>query len=228
MPDEPTTLTAPADLVPQLRILLPNRPLTYGQALVTADRQALRTRRLLGSKTAAVDFSWMFDHPDLAVELRPEYKMPDHVSGITTKINGELVTFINGNDSYLRQRFTLAHEFKHVLDFEAVDSAYQKLGRGNNRLHEELVERICNRFAAALLMPKVWLNRLWSRGITDPVALAEVFQVSNEAMMIRLEQLGYLGFTARPHSKFFRQVDWPTIPKSTAPAPDEPDSCPVA
>ena len=102
MPNEPTTLTAPSDLLPQLRALLPSRPLTYGQAVAAADRQALRARRLLGSKTAALDFSWMFDHSDLTVELRPEYKMPDHVSGITTKINGAVVTFINGNDSYLR------------------------------------------------------------------------------------------------------------------------------
>jgi Zn-dependent peptidase ImmA (M78 family) len=230
VPEEPTTLTAPPDLLAQLRAMVPpNRSLTYGQALVLADRQALRARRLLTSKTAALDFSWLFDSGDITVELRPEYKMPDHVSGITTKINGELVIFLNGNDGYPRQRFTLAHEFKHALDFDIVDSNYAKLGRGNTQLHDEQIERICNRFAAALLMPKAWVNRLWSRGITDPMALAGLFQVSTEAMTIRLEQLGYLGFTSRPHPKFFRHI---TTALSTSVAvyemTDEQDCCEVA
>jgi hypothetical protein len=215
MTKEQATLSGPDDLFDQLRSLLPSRPLTYGQALTLAERQSGRLRTLLGVKQAAFDLSWLFVRADVSVELRPEYRMPDHTSGITTNIGGELVIFLNATESRLRQRFTLAHELKHVLDFHLLTTTYSKLGRGDAKLQADQIEWLCNRFAATLLMPKTWVNRLWTRGIQDAVALAHVFQVSTEAMQIRLETLGYSGpLTRPPAGVFFRQ---PFIPELTTP-----------
>lgn len=204
MTAELPTLTAPDDLITELRKLIPNKQLTYGQASTLAKKQANTLRTLIGSKHAAFDLSWLFKRDDLTIELRPEYKMPNHTSGITTRVNGAMVIFLNANEGHLRQRFTLAHELKHALDFDLVDSAYSGLGRGNAKLQADQIEWLCNRFAACLLMPKVWVNRLWSRGLHDPVALAHLFQVSPEAMTIRLRTLGYIGTPQRPADEFFR------------------------
>jgi Zn-dependent peptidase ImmA (M78 family) len=67
------------------------------------------------------------------------------------------------------------------------------------------VEWICNHFAACLLMPKLWVNRLWANGIQDPLAMAAVFKASAEAMKVRLDTFGYFGATPRPHETFFRR-----------------------
>ena len=209
MSDTPSQL-APAELLSQLRQLLPNRPVTYGQALALADRQATRVRRSLDCQTAVFDLSWLFALPGLTVELKPEYKMLDHTSGVTTKVGDELVIFLNANDYYLRQRFTLVHELKHAMDYDAVDTLYRQLGSGDDSLHDKQIESICNHFAASVLMPKVWVNRLWSRGIQDTLALAYEFQVSAEAMRVRLERLGYIESAPRPNPQFFRRTTVPT------------------
>ncbi len=38
---------------------------------------------------------------------------------------------INRNDSQTRRRFTLAHEFKHILDHPFIDTIYSEFFRGN-------------------------------------------------------------------------------------------------
>lgn len=205
MSDSLRILTAPPELFIELRQLVPSRPLTYGQARTLAERQATRTRRVLKSRDAALDLSWLLNRPDVTVTFRPEYKMPDNTSGMTTKINEQLVIFMNANELYLRQRFTLAHEFKHALDFEDAETIYSKLGSGDAELRANQVEWICNHFAACLLMPKLWVNRLWANGIQDPLAMAAIFKVSAEAMKVRLDTLGYFGATPRPHETFFRR-----------------------
>lgn len=217
MTNDLPTLRAPADMLPQLRKLIPQRPLTYGQALTLAERQAGAVRRLLGNKQAALDLSWLFTLEEISVTFRPEYRMPDHTSGLTTRMNDVLTIVMNASEGRLRQRFTLAHELKHVLDFDLVDTTYSKLGRGDAKRQGEQIEWICNRFAACLLMPKVWLNRLWTRGIQDPLALAHVFQVSAEAMAIRLETLGFASAPEPPRDTFFRQTVVPA-PMLTVPS----------
>lgn len=209
MSDSLRVLTAPPELLIELRQLIPSRPLTYGQARTLAERQATRTRRLLKSRDAALDLSWLLNRPDVTVTFRPEYKMPDNTSGMTTKINEKLVIFMNANEPYLRQRFTLAHEFKHALDFEDAEAIYSKLGSGDAELQTNQVEWICNHFAACLLMPKLWVNRLWANGIQDPLAMAAMFKVSAESMKVRLDTLGYFGPMPRHHKTFFRRLMLP-------------------
>ena len=86
-----------------------------------------------------------------------------------------------------RQRFSLAHEFKHILDDPLIDRLHQHLDPGRRR---ERTERLCNYFAACLLMPRAWLKRDWGDGMQQPSALARRYYVSTEAMTTRLSEVG--------------------------------------
>ena len=58
-----------------------------------------------------------------------------------------------------------------------------------SRLSARQVERVCDHFAACVLMPKRLLKQLWARGIDDPDIWPTRFQVSQAAMRVRLQGL---------------------------------------
>ena len=51
-------------------------------------------------------------------------------------------------------------------------------------------ERLCNYFAACLLMPRPWVKHDYYGGLQRPRALARRYYVSEEAMDTRLRELG--------------------------------------
>lgn len=85
-----------------------------------------------------------------------------------------------------RRRFTLAHEFKHVLDHPFTRTLYP----GHIERESPQAEAMCDYFAACLLMPRLWVKRLWTGGLQDIDHLAARFRVSPAAMSLRLSQLG--------------------------------------
>jgi Zn-dependent peptidase ImmA (M78 family) len=100
--------------------------------------------------------------------------------------------FINEAEPRVRQRFSLLHEFKHVLDFEDAQRLHAKLGNGYRRLQADMIEWIANEFAGQVLMPTPLVKRLWFS--TQNLALmAGLFNVSVEAMTTKLERLGLIG-----------------------------------
>lgn len=96
------------------------------------------------------------------------------------------------------QAFTLAHEFAHVVLRQTAISGNDYGREGSS--HERKVERWCNRFASAFLIPKSKLLELRPLPSNpapniDDQALAEVariFRVSPHAMLVRLVQLGHV------------------------------------
>jgi Zn-dependent peptidase ImmA (M78 family) len=54
------------------------------------------------------------------------------------------------------------------------------------------LEQLCDFFAACLLMPRPWVKAMWASGVQDVVALAGHFEVSPQAMQVRLFQLGLM------------------------------------
>lgn len=88
-----------------------------------------------------------------------------------------------------RLLFTLIHELAHVL--------MNKSGISDPFIRANAVERLCNRFAGAFLVPKNYVHALLgiSKPITDP-GYEEVrwasrrLKISQEATVLRLEQLG--------------------------------------
>jgi predicted transcriptional regulator len=96
---------------------------------------------------------------------------------------------VNANDNLRRQRFTIAHEIAHyILHRDLIgdgitDDALYRSSLG------DIYERQANRMAADILMPASLL-RTYYREKTPAIApLAHAFDVSMEAMAIRLNEL---------------------------------------
>lgn len=108
-----------------------------------------------------------------------------------------LPVIVFGNESPGAQAFTLAHEFGHILLKQSAISGQPRFGSARGRRR---IEGWCNRFAAALLMPKPAIRRDMGEAnlIRDFISdddlssLANRYAVSRHAMLIRLVNLGFV------------------------------------
>ena len=93
---------------------------------------------------------------------------------------------VNSTDSRVRKRFTLAHELSHFLRHRnriinrLVDDRMYRSSLGDTR------EAEANQLAADLLMPRRLIGQFRQSGLTNVKELASRFEVSVEAMEIRL------------------------------------------
>lgn len=121
-----------------------------------------------------------------------EERMPDALSGLVVVVGDTPIIAVRQQDPPRRRRFTAAHELGHVLlahhDTFHVDlTAAEGVPPNYNWRHE----RAANDFAAALLMPAALLRADVSTTVqVSTNALAERFDVSEQAMSIRLTALG--------------------------------------
>ncbi|MEC3976232.1 ImmA/IrrE family metallo-endopeptidase [Amycolatopsis sp. H20-H5] len=192
-------------LVNQLRAIAPKRPLTYGESLQVARLQASRYRQWAAAIEPEINLIGLVKQRLMPVSFVPSYKLNGE-SGLTTDaVDGKLQIFVNENEPLVRQRFSLLHEMKHALDFDKAELLHSKLGRGNQKLHDDMIEWLANEFAAHVLMPTALVKRIWFT--TQNLSLAaSLFNVSTEAMATRLEKLGLIG-TPKPAPRiYFRQV----------------------
>lgn len=179
-----------ASLVGELRALVPQRPLSLNEGFRIAELQASRMLALSGVTEPSVSERIIRDLPRIEVERLS----PIPVSGSTHWVRGRWHIIVNGAEPLVRQRYSLAHEFKHVLDAPFIHLLYPSLygtsagGRS---------EQIADFFAACLLMPRPWVKRSWGSGLHDLRQLAGAFGVSQTAMKIRLLQIGLIDAGAR-------------------------------
>lgn len=109
-------------------------------------------------------------------------------SGATEWSHGRWLILLNEHEAPCRQRFSLAHEFKHVLDNPFVGVLYPP---AHGLSAAERRERVSDYFAACLLMPRAWVKRWYcDEGVQDLSRLARRFDVSTAAMRYRLFQIG--------------------------------------
>jgi hypothetical protein len=191
-----------AGLIAELRQLAPNRSLTYGESLALARRQAATVRLRAKALTADINLAWLLNQQTVPVNLVPSHELGEE-SGLTTNaISGKLEIYLNRSEPAQRQRFSLLHEFKHVLDFADADRLHAALGTGNAKVQADQIELIANEFAGQVLMPKRLVVSSWLK--TKDLALtASLFNVSAEAMRTRLTKLGLIGEApTRPRSYF--------------------------
>ncbi len=108
-----------ASVVAELRGLAPRRAMSISEARLLAERQAARLLRLSGVTGPPV--------PEQVIECLPRvevhYLERRGLSGTTKWAGGRWVILVNRNDVWGRQRFSLAHEFKHVLDWSKADGS---------------------------------------------------------------------------------------------------------
>lgn len=183
-------LRAPEQLR-ELRAALPRRALSGSEALQLAERQAwlLRWQVGYGERTALATevlqrLPFLID-----VSFRPGLAR----SGLATKTERGWAIVLHAGEPRVRQRFSLAHEIKHVLDDGLATQLQGGLyPAGGGFTAAERTEWICDYFAACLLMPKLLVRRDWTAGLQRIVPLARRYEVSTQAMRVRLEHLGLL------------------------------------
>jgi len=167
-PATPSTLS-------RLRALSPNVRLTRDDARVIAERQANRLIELLEASDG-IHESHIADLPRIRIvrEALP-------TSGLSYWNGIEWIIVLNESESPTRQRFSLLHEYKHVIDHGQQKTLYAS---------EREAELAADYFAACVLMPKRDLKRIYCTVTQRVEALADYFGVSPSALRIRLEQTG--------------------------------------
>lgn len=173
-----------------LRDVVPVRSLTVPEALRIAELQATKLLELSGITEPPVPEQIITELPRLQVE---RIKLVG-LSGATQWSHGRWLIVINGGEIHTRQRFSLAHEFKHVIDNRFIAVLYPP-AHGQSRRDRE--EQVCDFFAGCLLVPRMWLKRAWGNGQQDVRELAASFDVSQMAMRVRLMQTGLADPPAR-------------------------------
>jgi Zn-dependent peptidase ImmA (M78 family) len=186
---QPTTSKKQRSVLASLRALVPKRPLTAHETLRIAELQANKLLEHFNITTVAVPAEIVSELPRIRVVREP---LP--VSGSAHWTSGYWLITLNSQESAGRQRFSLVHEFKHVLDHTTKQYLYRD--RSFQTAHQQ-AERVADYFAACLLMPKKVVVRLWCGGHQNIMALAEKLQVSPAALRYRLDQLGLTDSPAR-------------------------------
>lgn len=122
------------------------------------------------------------------------------IHGLIAKRPSSTSIYVNVNDRPVRKRFTVAHELGHfVLHLAAGEGEFIDTQDNFRTVQDpdtpwDSVRRAeweANVFAAALLMPRDAILRAWKE-IADPEGMAAFFQVSQQAMTLRLDSLGLL------------------------------------
>lgn len=203
--------TESTSIIRQLRAMTPLRPLTESDAKSLAERQAIIMLELLSQRDPAVDVGVIADIPRIEVKVEPGLHLGG-ISGFSQWSKGRWLVVVNSSDSVTRRRFTLSHEFKHVIDHPFAKVIYSKLSEVEAE-REHMTERICDYFAGCLLVPRNWLKRAWASGIQGRTALAALFNVSEAAIVVRLQQTGiiersefYGGQLSQPIGSYFRSA----------------------
>lgn len=196
-------ITTQPSILASLRALTPKRDLDYDEAIQIAEMQARKLVDLVADPTGIQEH-----HIDGLPRVAVHREALDVVSGMSHWNGQQWIITINGDDPLVRQRFTLLHEFKHIIDHGAAARLY----RGNsNQTPEEQAERAADYFAGCALVGRRELKSLWGRGIQRAEDLAAHFGVSAQAIRVRLAQTGLDVVVDRlPAPRCARPVHTPT------------------
>lgn len=173
-----------SSLLHQLRRLMPRRRLTRGEAFRIAELQASRLLQLRGIDQPGVPTELLTELPYIQAVVRTD--APAAVSGGAIWIRPRWLIVLSGTDCPERLRFSLFHEFKHILDHGLAATIY---GDGGSKQSQHLAEQVADYFAACALMPRSLVKRVWGQGHQDIDELAVQFGVSRQAMQYRIDQL---------------------------------------
>jgi Zn-dependent peptidase ImmA (M78 family)/plasmid maintenance system antidote protein VapI len=182
-PEIATVIAKAEQIPPPPRLFKPRtrEPIEAAQELLSAMR--------VGGPPVAVD-----EAAELAgARVVPHPFSSDALSGFLIHLSDGPVISTNDNHKGERQRFTAAHELGHLLMGHAADfhlDLTSSVNAGDPPDFDWRHERAANTFAANLLMPAGWVRSDFvDRGLRV-VKLARRYQVSQEAMGIRLATLG--------------------------------------
>lgn len=176
-----------ASVLAEVRAVAPRRPLTIREAVRVAELQAAKLLALGGVDAAPIPLDIISDQARIVVSH--DFDMPDAVSGTCQwdpRARLWRIT-LNPQKPDTRQRFTVLHEYKHILDHGRPD--LRATGRPRHYYGLPASEFIADYFAGCALMPRLLVKRAWAAGVQDLADLAVHFDVSERAMEVRLGQL---------------------------------------
>lgn len=131
--------------------------------------------------------------------LRVETEFDEGFSGAALIDGDKKIISINKGQHINRKRFTIAHEICHLRYHADTPLHVDKniFYRSDSNTSGDWREIEANRFAAAILMPRIHvLNQVQSLsafiGDDEIEKLAQIFKVSSQAMCIRLKELGII------------------------------------
>lgn len=175
-----------------LRGVLPRRQLYFSEGLRIAELQANRLLELSGICEAAVPNDIVTALPRIVVEY--EADMPCSGSSVWSTERRAWIITLNALEPDTRQRFSLLHEYKHIVDHGSAGLH----DYGDRRFFGQPAEEyLADYFAACVLMPKRLVKRAWGNRTQRTADLAALFDVSDRAMAVRLSQLSLIGPTPR-------------------------------
>jgi len=117
----------PRTILQSLRALVPARPLQHHEAQGIAERQATRLLALLDQRDTPVEVGLIAELPRIEVRVVPNRDIAG-LSGMSQWLKKESrwLIAVNRDDSQTRRRFTLGHEFKHIVDNPYINVLYPK------------------------------------------------------------------------------------------------------
>lgn len=175
-----TSLSNTRTTLASLRSVLPQRVVSFDEAKRIAELQACKLRELI-SDPDGIREHHVAGLPRISVTFEDIA-----VSGMT-HWNGRRIIAISKHDAPARQRFTLLHEFKHVIDHGATALLY----RGDTqRTSAQQAEAVADYFAGCALVGKRELKSAWGNHVQRVEDLADHFGVSIQAIQVRLAQTG--------------------------------------
>lgn len=176
--------SADRSVIGALRAVVPRRGLSPAEAVAVAELQATKLLKLAGVSGPPVPAERIV-RDLLGVRVVRRRNWP--TSGMATTVKGKWVIVVKAEEAAVRNTYTICHEAKHALDDPFIEWLYPTIRRCSP---EDRAERVCDLFAANLLMPRGWVRDDWQGQDTpDVAALARRYGVSVQAMDYRLDQL---------------------------------------
>jgi len=166
------------------------------------EQAAFRFRAANGlANEPILDLIGIVEDHGVAVELSTD--LPPGLHGVTAwDLAAEgwtAVMVVNASDLWTVQRYTLAHEFCHVMHEDRPDDLTTELG---DAIASDPAEHRAEAFAAQLLIPRNGLRRYWTTERLDQqddgIAVAKVmwhFGVSRQAACIALRDCPQIAWT---------------------------------
>ncbi|BCT76449.1 hypothetical protein SCMU_22910 [Sinomonas cyclohexanicum] len=140
--------TTERSVLASLRALIPNRTVTsQSEALRIAEHQATRLLELHSINDGPVPTELILELPKIEIEL-----VDAPISGASFWNGNAWIIQINKHESHRRQRFTLAHEYKHIIDHNRADALYTGT---RDTTPQQQAEQAADYFAGCLLVFRV-------------------------------------------------------------------------
>jgi Zn-dependent peptidase ImmA (M78 family) len=168
----------------RLRSVVPKRAVSFKEAIRVAEIQASKLLDVLGQdEPDEVPLELITSLP--RIRIVADQELPN--SGASYWNGQEWIIAVNPDDSRVRQRLTIFHEYKHI-----VDHGYSHLLYTGSRSADanRQAEQVADYFAGCVLASRRMLKRAWGEGVQRPDRLARLFGISEVAVRVRLDQVG--------------------------------------